>query len=279
MQRQITSGLGCLLLLCSLGTARPRSYVSSDHPLYADQRVKTFKVSSVEEFVQAIGPDRRIEIAPGEYVLSDAKDRRMDFVRWDPNFDGNTLTIRKVKNLTIVGLGGEPVRLVVRPSYVFVLNFDNCHGIELFNLTMGHAPEKGYCQSGVVGFVSCSDVRVRKCDLFGSGTEGLTLKSVSGLTFEDSTIRECSYGIMTIKGSERLAFVRSRFANNKEFWGINAHDSKDLEFTECVFEGNQAEDSLFQVVSCTNVTVESSTFSNNKVKSLTNNSEVVTIRK
>jgi polygalacturonase len=279
MQQHITLGLGCLLWLCSIGMAQPRPDISANRPPSPDQRIKTFKVASIEELVQAIGPNRRIEISPGEYVLSDLKDRHMDFVRWDPNFDGDTLTIRKVNNLTIVGLGSEPVRLVVRPSYVFVLNFDNCHNIELLNLTMGHAPEKGYCTNGVVGAADCSDLRIRKCDLFGSGTEGLTLKNVSGLTFEDSTIRDCSYGIMTIEGSEKLAFVRSRFMNNQEFWGVNIRDSKDLKFTECVFEGNQAEDSLFQVVSCSNITVDGSTFSNNTAKSLTNNSEVVKIRK
>ena len=238
-----------------------------------EKEVPSIEVCNVEEFLEAIGSDRVLVLAPGQYVLSEVKDRQMDFVRWDPNFDGKTLTIRNVKGLKIVGKGEKPVRLVVRPRYVFVLHFEDCEDVQIVNLAMGHAPEEGGCDSGVLGATSCEGLIVRKCDLFGCGTEGLTLKNIRSFTFEDSCIRDCTYGIMTARGCEGLAFERSRFTKNREFWGVRLHDTKGVAFVDCVFSGNKCEEALFQATSCSNVVVKGGELT------LTNNQDAVSFEK
>jgi hypothetical protein len=239
---------------------------------------KVIRVSTPQEFVEHIGPNRVLELEPGEYVLSEVQDRRMDFVRWDPNFDGKTLTIRKVENLKIVGIGNKPVRLIVHPRYVFVLNFENCKNVEMVNLVLGHAPDEGYCDSGVVGAVNCEKISIRKCELFGCGTEGLTLTNVRSFSFEDSIIRDCSYGIMTVKNCAGLSFSGSQFIRNHEYYGINLHDTKAVVFNDCVFSKNKIGDTLFRVTSCSDIVVKGGKISDNEVKGLTNNTKVVTFK-
>lgn len=237
----------------------------------------TISVNSANELLNAIGPNRTIQLAPGDYVLSNVKDRYMDFIRWDPEFDGQTITVRNVKNLKIVG-SGEATRLLVRPRYVYVLNFEDCENVELANLVMGHSPDTGFCTSGVIGATNCTNLALRNCVLFGSGTEGLTLEKVRKMVFHDSTIRDCTYGIMTIRGCANLQFTQSSFTRNKEYWAVNVHDSKDISFVGCNFTNNHAErKSLFDVASSSNILVKKCNLANNKVKSVTNNATAVII--
>ncbi|HET6442006.1 MAG TPA: right-handed parallel beta-helix repeat-containing protein [Phycisphaerae bacterium] len=199
----------------------------------------------------------------------------MEFIRWDPNFDGNTLTIRNVEGLKIIGKGEQPVRLLVRPRYVFVLNFEHCKDVEMVNLVMGHAPQEGYCDSGVLGVVDCERMCIRQCELFGCGTEGLRLVNVRSFSFEDSVIRDCTYGILTAKNCAELSFVRTRFTKNREFWGVSLHDTKGVVFDGCAFRENKSEAPLFHVTSCSEVVVTGGEIADNEVKGLTNNSGVV----
>lgn len=237
------------------------------------------QVSTAEELIVAIGPNRTIELSPGEYVLSDVKDRYMDFIRWDPTTAGKTVTIRKVQNLRIVGVGKEPVRLIVRPYSVFVLNFEDCKNVSLENLVLGHAPQEGGCESGVVGATRCSQLRLSKCDLFGSGTEGLTLREVEDFEFEESVIRDCTYGIMTVESCKRLRFSDSRFVKNEQFWAVQMHDSKGVGFVNCVFQDNMADGPLFNVESCGEIRIKGGEVKDNQVKSMTNNTEAVQFEK
>ncbi len=232
----------------------------------------TISVSSADGLLNAIGPNRTIQLSPGDYVLSDVMDRYMDYIRWTPEFDGNTITVRNVKNLKIIGSRGGATRLLVRPRYVYVLSFENCENVELANLVMGHSPETGNCTSGVIGASNCSNLEIRSCDLFGSGTEGLTLANVRNMVFHESTIRDCTYGIMTIKGCANLQFTQSSFIRNKEFWAVNIHDSKDISFVDCSFKNNYAKDKpLFGATSSSNIIVKECNLADNKVMSATNN--------
>jgi len=239
-----------------------------------------YNVYTAEEFLNAIGPNRTILLAPGEYVLSEADEQRMKYVRWDPEFDGKTITVRNVENLKILGCGANGTRLLTRPRYVFVLNFDKCDNVQLENLVLGHSPEEGYCRSGVFGATDCTNIVMRDCDLFGCGTEGLTLTKVRNMDFVESTVRDCAYGIMTMRDCSNLRFIRSSFTRNEEFWGVSVNDGRNVLFRDCEFANNRAErNSLFEVASSANVQVEDCVFTNNKVKSITNDRKVVKLIK
>lgn len=234
--------------------------LSSPQPVNTGGR-QVISVCSSEEFVKAVGPDRVIKLAPGEYNLSGLKQRYMDYVRWVQATDGYDLIIRKVRDLRIEGPADTRARLVASPSYVYVLGFEDVAGLELVNLELAHSPKLGYCTGGVVLVNRGKRVTIRNCVLAGSGMEGLTLSKVRGLTFERSVIKECTYGIMTITDCRDLLFKNSRFANNEEWHGITIKDSLGVRFERCRIEKNLAKGSfegvgsLFEVTSSSDVEV------------------------
>lgn len=253
MKQHWTALAASLWVTLVAGCAATTTTKISSHPAAQKPAPLVIEVATAEEFVQAIGSDRIIRMKPGEYILSDVKDRHLKHVRWYPQFDGNTLTIRDVKNLTIEGLGGTRVQLLVRPQYVFVLAFEGCDEVELRNLTLGHAPEKGQCACGVIGARNCNGLRITNCDLFGCGTEGLTLTNVHGLLVKDSIVRDCSYGIMTLESCSDIQFVNTRFTGNEEFHGFVIADCRDVGFQSCIVEKNKASQPLFQIVSSSDI--------------------------
>lgn len=236
------------------------------------------QVNTADQLIRVIDSDRALKLNSGDYVLSDVRDTRMAHVRWDKVFDGKSITIRNVKNMTITGCMEKPTRLLVKPRYAFVLNFEDCENIILENLVLGHSPDKGTCTSGVLGAVNCKNLVLRNCTLFGCGTEGLTLNKVQDMRFENSCIKDCTYGIMTLTGSETLRFVKSVFTRNEKFWGVKISDSKDIRFEECKFIRNQAENELFHAVSAADVFAKKCTFTDNRVKAMTNNPDAVTVQ-
>ena len=238
---------------------------------------KNISVSNAEEFINAIGSNRIIEVSPGDYLLSAIPDRYMDHIRWDPEFDGKTITIRNVENLVIKGSDRSTTQLLVNPRYVFVLNFENCKQITLQGLTLGHSPEKGVCTSGVIGANNCQDFSIDNCDLFGCGTEGLTLENVQSLSFNNSIIRECSYGIMSIKGCKNLLFNKSIFTKNEQYYGINISDTNKAVFNACNFSNNKVDGPLFQAISSSNIVLQKCKLELSNIKGLCNNESALTV--
>ena len=151
--------------------------------------------------------------------------------------DGRQLELINVNNLTIRGTGD--CFIVVEPRYANVLNFYNCTNIMIENLTIGHTDE-GYCEGGVLFFENCENVNVKSCDLYGCGTYGLETHSVSGLIFDDTTIRDCSYGIMELHGTKYATFNNCKFIRCREFALVNVDGGcEDVRFDSCRWSDNK----------------------------------------
>ena len=187
-------------------------------------------VRNAAELLSNIGSNRVLMLRGGDYVLPQAAPGGHAHVRASKVFDGFEIVVAGVTNLTIKGAPGSRPRLLARPRYANVLRFENARGVRIENLVAGHSPDPGSCVGGVFLFDSASDIRLRQVDLFGSGTEGLTLENVQDLRLEDSRIRECTYGIMTIRDSRDIVFVNSRFTGNKEYDLINITGSRNVLF-------------------------------------------------
>lgn len=197
------------------------------------------KVKTVGQFVQAIGPNRIIELAPGTYPLSKAVRRKLKHVRWKKAIrDEYDLIVVDAPNLAIRGVGPKAVHLAVNAAYAHVLNFEKCPGLELADLKMGHHPYPGYCTGGVVRIEEADGVLIRKCILYGCGTEGLRLEKVKNFLCVDSVIEKCTYGILTADDAENLRFERSVFRANSKFYGFNFRDSIAVSFRDCTVTDN-----------------------------------------
>jgi len=228
---------------------------------------EVISVGTADELISSIGPNRTIELRPGVYDLSSVPQRKMEYVRWAKVFDGYEIIVRNVSGLSITAPGEAP-KLLAKPRYANVLSFADCSDIALENLVLGHTPA-GYCTGGVVMMNKCRGMKIDKCDLFGCGIEGLALSEVAGLEFTRSTIRDCTYGIMTVSGSSDIVFSDSHFLRNKEFGGFSFSDSSNISLERCTIKDNQF-DSLgaimFSAVSCSDITVSGCTITGNTFK-------------
>ncbi len=223
-------------------------------PLGGPGGSQIYRVDDRDSFIQAIGSDRTIIIEEGaEIILSYSNENSLQgtsassedsieypetsSVSWRTSFDGTSLVIHDVENLIIIGEGDRESSLLVQPRYAFVLIFQDCSDLHLENITLGHT-DYGYCYNGVLRIENSSDVSVENCLLFGCGVEGLTILNSSEFRFIDSEISDCTLGIMTCTGSDGLYFENSIFRNNRDEYGIDLYDCRDVAFYNCIFRNN-----------------------------------------
>lgn len=156
-------------------------------------------VSTVDEFIAAIGPNKDIVLDAELYDFSTATGygtSRGDYFFWEDVFDGPGLVIQNVSNMTIRSGDGNVKghTLAAIPRYADVLAFRACSNIIVSGITAGHTKEQGSCAGGVLEFRDCDVITVDNCGLFGCGTLGVQTESCSDVTVKNTEIYECSEG-------------------------------------------------------------------------------------
>ncbi|MGD9941281.1 MAG: right-handed parallel beta-helix repeat-containing protein, partial [Clostridia bacterium] len=199
-------------------------------------------VTTVAEFVQALGPDRVVELAPGRYILSDGYGVDNPAVRWVPVDGGMELQIADSSGLTIRGQGAE---LVADTPYARTLGFHRGTGLVLEGLTLGHEVS-GPCSAGVLGLFGMQDVRVVECDLYGSGSIGIEISDSLGVEVNGGTIRECTAGAVWIEDSDSVFFDEVSMVRNEGSWPLlGVYGSNAVYFSGCTFSDNQGSEFLY----------------------------------
>ena len=167
-------------------------------------------VSTVDEFLEAIGPNTSIYLEDGVYDLSTASSYggygSQYYVWKDTGVDGPQLVICNLRGLSITGGGADKVTISAEPRYAEVLAFDNCQEIELSNFTAGHSQEPGYCVGGVLYFNESGNVQVSGCSLYGCGVWGVTAIDSSDIAVKDTEIYECSNGDINLSRCRNVSF-------------------------------------------------------------------------
>ena len=169
------------------------------------------RVSTVDEFLKAIGPERTIVLDAELFDLSTAANygsKGGEYYYWKQNFDGPALVIKDVKGLTIKAASDAPRETTVSavPRYADVLSFVDCDDITLSGFTAGHTKEPGSCSGGVVFLENCTGVRVERCRLYGCGILGLQARNCKDLQIDSTNIYECSQGAGSFFQTEGIAF-------------------------------------------------------------------------
>ena len=214
---RILAAVLTVALLLSFGAVAGASPAKTDNVV---------RVSSVDEFLNAIAPDTVIELSSGTYDLSTAASYRGSstnpFIAWNEVYDdGAELEIRGVQNLTIRGAGIDNTVISAVPRYANVIKFSNCQDVTVEALTAGHTTEPGWCMGGVLRFENCERTAVNACGLYGCGIIGVWARECSELTVTGCDIYECSYGAVDVdrcrnvrvEGSGgRLQYPRPRHA-------------------------------------------------------------------
>lgn len=230
------------------------------------------EVNNVNEFIDAIGPNRKIVLKQKEYNLSrpEKEYKPNKYVRWEEEYDGDELVIQNVNNLTIEGLSKTLSSIVVEPRYVNVITFENSNDINIINIYAGHTPEKGGCTGGVFRFIDSNRINIEKSTLFGSGRIGLELFNVNDLLFNESIITDCSEAIMAIYDSKNIKFLNSRFEGNEGYYRfIDITRSSNIVFDRIIITNNNPaiegdyDNQLFYIEESEEIYLRNSEISNN----------------
>ncbi|MCY6484824.1 right-handed parallel beta-helix repeat-containing protein [Clostridium aestuarii] len=203
--------------------------------------IKEVTVSTAQEFVDAIGSNKRILLKPGVYNLSKIKqiDRADKSVTWEEVYDGKELNIKNVTNLTIEGTNSGKTKIIVSPRYAQIMNFNNVSNITIKNIIAGHAPQPYECDAGVLGFQNSSNIYLSGCTLYGCGSVGLHLFQVKEFDLIDSTVTDCSLRAIDINESQSIRFKRSKFTKHRAYSNIFfIMDSNFITFDDCTISDN-----------------------------------------
>lgn len=173
-------------------------------------------VSTVDELIAAIGPDREIVLDAAVYDLSTATGYGTsgnDYYGWEDIFDGPGLVIRNVSNMTIRSNDGKFTEHTIEavPRYADVLQFRACSNITLSGFTAGHTKEPGSCTGGVLEFRDSDGITVDNCGLFGCGILGVQAENCSSVIVQNSTIYECSQGGIEMRNVDGIVIEGTSF--------------------------------------------------------------------
>lgn len=235
---------------------------------------QTITVGSTARMLAAMGSNRVIRLRPGEYDLGAVTHRSEGPVQWEKTYDGEELVLEGVENLTIEAADPErPPRIVARPRYAFVVRLRGAKEVTLRHLVLGHT-EAGRCLGGVVRAERSERILIENCDLFGSGTVGVSLEGVDGFHLADATVRECTYGIADIDASTDVTFTDSTFVDNEEFDLVSVKNTPRVSFRGATFRGNRVVKGyghhFFAVDEASRVVLADVTFEDNEFERFTN---------
>ena len=191
-------------------------YDPEPEPTQALEPQLEIHVSTVDEFIAAIGPDKDIVLDAELYDLSTATGYGTTsgtYYRWEDIFDGPGLIITNVSNMTIRTATGDRNKHTIAaiPRYADVLNFRACDNITLSGFTAGHTKEPGSCAGGVLEFNDCDTMTVENCGLFGCGILGVQAENCSDITVKNTEIYECSTGGVQLRSVDGVTLDGTTF--------------------------------------------------------------------
>ena len=238
------------------------------------QDIVEVTVSTAEELLSALGSNRRILLEEGEYNLTNVNPSYINnpSISYREAYDGPELLLNGVANLTIQGAGDQESVIIVDPRYAYVMCFQESSNINIVNLTAGHT-EGGYCTGGVFSFENSSGIKIEDALMYGCGTIGLDLSYVSGMAVVNSSIYECTYGIMSVQNCSDISFMDCTFRDNKGFIMVQVGETSGFVIDSCSFLRNINDalyfpDPFFSISQSENVVIKNTLFSKNKAEKL-----------
>ena len=243
-------------IIAATNLALMRTELTVDEANRVGNEVREILVRNEQEFLQSLGSYRKIILEDGLHLnlsraienegicnkagilmveeYADLGERSGLFS--EEVFDGRQMVLKGFSKLSIVG--GTDCSIIVEPRYSFILRLVDCHDVTLDNLTLGHS-EGGYCEGGVVGLEKCSDVNIYRCDMYGCGTYGIEALHCDNVYVSASIIRDCSYGILQIRGCNGFSCENCDFYRNREFDLVSFNSGcSDISFYRCRFSQN-----------------------------------------
>ena len=177
---------------------------------------------------------------------------------------------------------GAEVEICTDNPLVPVLGLYDCSYMFFKNIRLGHHVEPGTCGGSVLYAYNTNGIHVEDSDLYGCGTYGLEGSDTSDVLFDNSTIHDCTYGIMYMIGCGGLRFNRCRFLDNQDLDQIYLDSTSTVWFNECEFSGNKVAPQYKQaefvrcINDCYNISFEGCSFKGNSYATFSTGENVST---
>lgn len=246
------------------------------------QTDKIIVVDNADQFVDAIGSDRTIQLQGSTIYLSNVSPTKTGSnYRFDNTNEGYELVIFGVKNLKIQGLTSKPVKIITKPTNGNVIVFNNSDNLSIENVNAGHGPNKGDCEGGVFYFTNCNNISINKSILYGSGMEGISAENVTNLKCNNSSIRSCTYAIMSLDKCNEVEFNNCEFSDNKEYDLVTLSNCIGIKFLSCTFSNNstlageESEYALFNVTQSMAVILKDCLIESNSTSYFCNKANII----
>ena len=231
-------------------------------------------VSTVDEFLAALGSEKFIVLDPGTYDLTTASDYGAESDNpaycWfgDEYMDGFQLELTDIHDTVILGSGKENTTILTHPRLVNVLALRDVAGITLESLTVGHSQGGEMCTGGVIHLENAEEIALRDLGLYGCGTVGAELWDSSKITVDSCDIYDCSNSGVAARYSSLINIQNTRIHDLGRDYGA-AHAAFDLFLTDDVYiSGCQVENNelfhLLQFDDCHNITLDHCDFTGNR---------------
>lgn len=223
----------------------------SDGAVSLEREKKSVKVQSLEDFLDAIGDDMEITLAPGTYdfgtlnidalhnprVLIDYEVFNTETGSWYGG-DRWQAVIREVRDLTIHASG---VTFSTPWAYADVLRFQDCRRVCLSGATAVHDVEPGYCTGNCLELVDCDGFRTADCVLDGSGAYGLCAVDSRDVAIQGGEIANCTYGAADLSGCEQVSLSDCRIHDCVNCFSlVGAVTCTDVQVRHCSVERSSA---------------------------------------
>lgn len=195
-------------------------------------------VTDAQELVQAIGSDRTVILAPGDYLLSEVAQISNPAVSWKQDSSGGPrLVIRKVSNLTLRAEQASAT-LQISSRSACTLAFDDCRNLALENLTILHPQASIGLSSKALRFDACEGVRVAGCDISGGGALGIYAQGCIGILVRASIIRNCASGAFWASEAQDLRLELTTLTGNECSPLLSFSDCRSVVLDSCRIEKN-----------------------------------------
>ena len=199
-------------------------------------------VTTVDEFLDAIGPDRIVVLDGENFFLGDATGYGVAdgwYYHWEDCYDGFQLVITGVSGMTIRAAAKDPAATLftTAPRYANVIRFMGCDNVTVSGLTVGHSEELGECAGGVLDFENCNQVNVERCRLYGCGTLGVYASYGRDLKLTDCEIYDCSMGGVVLYGVYGATFQNCRI-HDVPSPALTLYDCYEVTWNEAPVTGN-----------------------------------------
>lgn len=203
-----------------------------------DPVLKSVTVRTAQELCNAIADDTEIILEDGQYDLGSITDTSEYVGIFDYGFEDRTILIRNVRNLHIKAKNAGKAEIVVTYSYVPVLKLQYYQNISFSGIVMGHAINPGHCDGAVISAEGGTYLTLDNCDLYGSGTYGVEASGISYLHVRNTTIRECTRGILWLENTGDCYFTNCSMRDNTGADMVNLNGTYNVVFDQVRFENN-----------------------------------------